>query len=118
MTNENQTPKEEVTEQENAAGTALSKLFRQLMLRMNINESKFGELMDKWISKNTTPLNRTEELSIRGNLGAQLMGTKMSWGVFIKGLSLLNIDTTTINITATDADGNQVDASTIFKPKE
>ncbi|MDR3392396.1 MAG: hypothetical protein P4L77_11760 [Sulfuriferula sp.] len=115
MTTENPTPNDE---QENPAGTALSRLFRQLLLRMNVNESKFSDLMEKYLKKLPGYIDEEQGTAIRANLGAELMGTQMSWKVFCKGLAFLNIDQTTVHIIVTDPDGNQVDASTLFKPKD
>lgn len=74
------------------ASTVLSKLFRQLMKSRNVDEARFTELMNAYMANVVGVVDRKVATDIRGNLGAELVGSTMTWKVFCKGLKFLQIE--------------------------
>ena len=69
----------------------LSSLYRIILFNLNIDTTRFARLMEQYIIKSQIPLNSKESNSVRGNIKKELLSSKMSWKVFIKGLVFLDI---------------------------
>lgn len=69
----------------------LSALYRDILSDLGIEEGRFLLMVDKHVSRTITPEEMKEISSIRGNVRKELMKSVMTWKVFIKGLSVLNV---------------------------
>lgn len=67
------------------AGT-LSRLFRKMMVELNITPMKFSALLADYVrdKRNKVPDNRRDQSSIMGNLTKELSRSDMTWKVFVK----------------------------------
>lgn len=81
----------------------LSRLFRQLLMNLNVTPMYWGSLMNDFIKdvRNGVPNNKRDQTSIRGNLTKEFARTQMTWKVFCKGLRFLQITNIKITIEAT-----------------
>ena len=75
------------------ANGVLSRLFRQILLDLDITGSKFGNLLQDYIldSRHGVPNNRKDQTSMRGNLTKEFSRPQMTWKVFCKALRFLQI---------------------------
>lgn len=75
------------------ANGVLSRLFRQMLLDLNIGPSRFGQLLQHYIldARNGVPNNKKDQTSQRGNLTKELSKPQMTWKVFCKAMRLLQI---------------------------
>lgn len=91
------------------AGSAgiLSRLFRQMMLDLNISPLKIHELMQAYIldPRNGVPNNRRDQISERGNLTKELARPQMTWKIFCKSLRFIGIRKVRLTLVATHANG-------------
>lgn len=69
----------------------LAALYRDILSDLQIDESRFILKIGKHVERNTPPQGMKEISSIRGNVLKELMKSMMTWKVFTKGLSVLNI---------------------------
>lgn len=69
----------------------LSKLFRQMLIDLNISPMKFSALLADYVrdKRNKVPDNRRDQSSIQGNLTKELSRPDMTWKVFCKGVRFL-----------------------------
>lgn len=77
-------------------GGLLARNFRRVLLARKVDETKWNELMEKYIAfelKGLPPdANRdAQAAAIRGNLTIELSRPTMTWNVYIKGLRLLGL---------------------------
>lgn len=81
----------------------LSKLFRQLLLDLNVNPMRWGALMSDFIKdvRNGVPDNRRDQTSIRGNLTKEFARPQMTWKVFMKAMRFLQVSNVKITIEVT-----------------
>ena len=72
---------------------ALSRLFRKILLQLDIMPPKFGQLLHEYImdSRHHVPNNKRDQTSMRGNLTKEFARTEMTWKVFCKALRFLQI---------------------------
>jgi hypothetical protein len=75
------------------ANGVLSRLFRQMLLDLNIGPSRFGSLLQEYIldPRNGVPNNKKDQTSMRGNLTKEFSRPQMTWKVFCKALRFLQI---------------------------
>lgn len=71
----------------------LYSLYYKILLDLGIGTPRFDTLLRKYVERTTKGSSNTkDESSARGNLKKELTNPKgMSWNVFIKGLTILNI---------------------------
>lgn len=87
--------------------SVLSALFRKIIYQTGIGTARFNQLMEQFLSdkRNLIPQNIKERSSARGNLRKELLKSTMTWKVFCKGLSFLNITKFEISIRLHHANG-------------
>lgn len=75
------------------ANGVLSRLFRQMLLDLNVGPSRFGSLLQDYIldPRNGVPNNKKDQTSMRGNLTKEFSRPQMTWKVFCKALRFLQI---------------------------
>lgn len=75
------------------ANGVLSRLFRQMLLDLNVGPSRFGSLLQEYIldPRNGVPNNKKDQTSMRGNLTKEFSRPQMTWKVFCKALRFLQI---------------------------
>lgn len=83
----------------------LSRLFRIMLLDLNINAMRWGVLMHSFINdvRNGVPNNKRDQTSIRGNLTKEFARPQMTWKVFCKAMRFLNVTGLQITVVATHA---------------
>lgn len=71
----------------------LSRLFRQMLLDLNVGPSRFGSLLQDYIldPRNGVPNNKKDQTSMRGNLTKEFSRPQMTWKVFCKALRFMQI---------------------------
>lgn len=81
----------------------LSKLFRQLLVDLNVNPMRWGALMADFIKdvRNGVPDNRRDQTSIRGNLTKEFARPQMTWKVFMKAMRFLQVSNVKITLEVT-----------------
>ncbi|MBN22751.1 MAG: hypothetical protein CL678_15810 [Bdellovibrionaceae bacterium] len=81
----------------------LAKLFRVILRDINIGVKQWGQLMELYLDnpRHRIPKNGKDRSSARGNLNKELRRSYMTWKVFMKGLSFLNIKHVRIELHAT-----------------
>jgi hypothetical protein len=87
----------------------LSRLFRQMLLDLEIGPERFGSLMTDYLRdpKHRISKNRKDITSARGNLGMALAQPSMTFKVFCKGLKFLKIVKIEIGIRAYYSSGRE-----------
>jgi hypothetical protein len=75
------------------ANGVLSRLFRQMLLDLNIGPPQFSILMAQYLAdpRNAVPNNKKDQTSMRGNLNKEFSRPQMTWKVFCKALRFLQI---------------------------
>ena len=83
-------PKKGVNKTHGTPGT-LARLFRTILLDLNIGGFQFAVLMTKFLTdpRNRIPDNKRDQTSNRGNLNKEFQKDRMTWKVFCKGLRFL-----------------------------
>lgn len=71
--------------------SVLSSLYRKILLDLGIDLVCFNRLTDQYISSSGLARYAKETTSVRGNIKKELLYDKMSWKVFLKGLTFLKI---------------------------
>lgn len=71
----------------------LSKLFRMIMIELNVGGMRWGTLMHEFVkdARNGVPDNRRDQTSIRGNLTKEFARPQMTWKVFMKAMRFLQV---------------------------
>lgn len=69
---------------------ALTALFNSLMFAMDVTPSRFNQLLDLHVRRTHTPNNLNEVSNAKGYLKKELLGSRISWKVFVKSLSFLD----------------------------
>jgi len=79
----------------------LSRLWRIMLVELNINNDNYPMLMTKYLDKRLKPANKNMRAinTLRGNLNRQLAMPNMSWNVFLRALRVLRVDWIRIDIT-------------------
>lgn len=87
----------------------LSRLWRQMLLDLDIGPKKFGYMLQAYVidPRNGFPNNRKDQISTRGNLTKEFARPQMTWKVFCKALRFLNILKIDFAIKAYHANGTQ-----------
>lgn len=80
---------EEITS--GTADSILSSVFRSILKDLKIGGERFNTLIHKYIVRANIPMNLKEVSSVRGNLKKELLKSAMTWKVFVKGISFLNV---------------------------
>lgn len=108
-----QAPDKEIGKTHGSNGV-LSRLFRQMLLDLNIGGSRFGSLLQDYIqdSHHGAPLNKKDQTSMRGNLTKEFSRPQMTWKVFIKALRFLQLIKIDFVIKAYHANGKETLHST------
>lgn len=83
----------------------LASLFHRILFELGIDTERFNQLMARYIVNARIPVNVQEASTAKGNLRKELMGDKMTWKTFIKGLRFLNISKFEIVIRAHHRNG-------------
>lgn len=75
------------------ANGALSKLWRQILFDLNINNIRFESLMDDFLNhwQHGHPGDRKKQASLKGNINKEFEKEKMTWRVFCKAMSFLKL---------------------------
>jgi len=89
------------TKQVEDATGALSRLFRQILLDVNLSRLRWASLMDQYIKDPRNRIHQTSKdiSSARGNLAKELVRPDMTWKVFNKAIRFLNPRNVKISIT-------------------
>jgi hypothetical protein len=97
------------------ANGVLSRLWRQILVDLNIREARFGELLQAYVldPRNAVPNNKRDQISTRGNLNKEFGRPQMTWKVFCKALKFLNIAKIEFVINATHTNGKLTSHSTL-----
>ena len=97
------------------ANGVLSRLFRQMLLDLNIGPPQFGHLMAQYLAdpRNAVPNNKKDQTSMRGNLNKEFSRPQMTWKVFCKALRFLQITKIEFVLQATRATGKPTIHSTV-----
>lgn len=74
-----------------SADRLLARLFHKILFERNYSLVEFSKLMDSYISKSSGPSNIRDVSSRKGNFKKELFKDKMSWNVFVKGITLLDV---------------------------
>lgn len=74
------------------AGSILSGLYRTVLHELAIEESRFENLVQKYITRQLPELKSKTQSSIKTNYSGELLKSDMTWRVFIKGLKIINVD--------------------------
>lgn len=74
------------------AGSILSGLYRTILHELAIEESRFENLVQKYISRHAPEVSSKTQSSIKTNYSSELLKSDMTWRVFVKGLKIVNID--------------------------
>lgn len=74
-----------------APDSILAGLYREILRDLGIDESRFILRIGKFVQRTTAPEDIKEISSLRGNVRSELMKPVMSWKVFTKGLTVINI---------------------------
>ncbi|EKD22615.1 MAG: hypothetical protein ACD_84C00038G0012 [uncultured bacterium] len=106
-------PDKGVTKTSGANGV-LSRLWRQMLLDLNVGPARFGSLLQEYIldPRNGVPNNKKDQISTRGNLTKEFTRPHMTWKVFCKGLRFLNITKVKFIVEATHGNGRTTIHST------
>lgn len=93
----------------------LSRLFRQILLDLNIGPARFASLLQDYINdvRNCIPDNRKDRTSSRGNMTKEFSRPQMTWRVFCKALRFLQIKKIEFVIKAHHANGKATLHSTV-----
>lgn len=85
---------------EEATG-ALSRLFRQILLDVNMGKMLWSSLMDRYLKDPRNRINQTPKdiSSTRGNLAKELVRPDMTWKVFNKAVRFLNPRSVKVSVT-------------------
>lgn len=96
------------------ANGALARLFRVILLDLNIGPSRFGSLLQDYIldPRNGVANNKQDQTSARGNLTKEFARPQMTWKVFCKALKFLQILRIEFSVTAHWRHGNPTVHST------
>lgn len=71
--------------------SVLASLFRIILQDNNITAIRFDKLLRDYVKRTNPPTNMKDEASLRGNLKKELLKSIMTWNVFVKGLTFLNV---------------------------
>lgn len=82
------------------ANGALSKLFRKILLDLNVTQNRCGILLEQYLNdpKNGIPRNGKERSTARGNITKGLADDDMTWKVFLTNLRVLKPLKVEINV--------------------
>lgn len=69
----------------------VSLFFHQILHELGINPGKFEKLLNGYMVRARIPVTAVNRTHVRGNLKKELLGPKMSWKSFIKGIFFLSI---------------------------
>jgi len=85
-------PDKEVKKTSGANGV-LARLFRIILLNLNVTPSRFGSLLQQYIldPRNQVPNNKKDQTSARGNLTKEFYKPQMTWKVFLKAMRFLRV---------------------------
>jgi len=85
-------PDKEVKKTSGANGV-LARLFRIILLDLNVTPSRFGSLLQHYIldPRNGVADNKKDQTSARGNLTKEFYKPQMTWKVFLKAMRFLRI---------------------------
>lgn len=85
-------PDKEVKKTSGANGV-LARLFRIILLNLNVTPARFGSLLQQYIldPRNGVPENKKDQTSARGNLTKEFYKPQMTWKVFLKAMRFLRI---------------------------
>lgn len=89
----------------------LSRLFRKMMVELNITPMKFSALLADYVrdKRNKVPDNRRDQSSIMGNLTKELSRPDMTWKVFCKGVRFLQFTRFEICLRAYRSNGKPIE---------
>jgi len=92
----------------------LSRLFRKLLLTMNVNENRWNILMHAFLNdpRNGVPNTRKDQTSMRGNLTKEFARPQMTWKVFCKAMMFMQFVHFEVCIIARDKHGREIAFST------
>lgn len=92
----------------------LSRLFRKLLLTMNVNENRWNSLMHAFLNdpRNGVPNTRKDQTSMRGNLTKEFARPQMTWKVFCKAMMFMQFVHFEVSIIARDSRGREIVFST------
>ena len=72
-------------------GSILSGLYRAILKELGIEEARFRMFVDRYVESTSNGCDSKELSSMKGNARNELLKSVMTWKVFLKGLSVLNI---------------------------
>ncbi len=105
----------------NTARGILSKIFRQLLLELNITPIMFNKLLNQYLKDPRNRVSKTSKgrSSTRGNISKELRKSRMTWANFEKGIRFLNPVKATFHIRLEWKNGRTTNHSiTILDKKE
>jgi hypothetical protein len=75
------------------ANGVLSRLWRQMLLDLNIGPARYGDLMRDFVTdiRNGIAPTRKDQTSARGNITKEFARPQMTWKVFMKALRFLQV---------------------------
>lgn len=76
----------------------LASILQKLFIDLNIDHNTFHRLLERYILRSGLSRNMKEVSNIRGSLYRELMSTSITWKVFLKGISFLNVPKMHISI--------------------
>jgi hypothetical protein len=96
------------------ANGVLSRLFRKMLMTMNVNENRWNLLMHAFLNdaRNGIPQTRKDQTSMRGNLTKEFARPQMTWKVFCKAMMFMQFTRFEVCIIARTASGKEVAFST------
>lgn len=94
----------------------LSRLFRQILIDLNVGPQRYGTLMRDYITdqRNLIPANKRDQTSERGNINKEFYRSQMTWRVFMKGLRFLQFTKVRFIIQATHTNGTVTEHATVI----
>jgi hypothetical protein len=101
-------------------GAILAKLFRRLLVRINVDANRYEQLIEAYIDKAKIPRNMKELSSVRGNIRNEIFSFSMSWKSFVKSLVFLRTHSFKIGLAFEDQNHNThfVVEETVFNHAE
>lgn len=85
----------------------LAALFQTVLIELGVNNTRFNSIMEDYmrLNKAAFPENLKDRASARSSLRKELLKATMTWKVFCKGLSFLNVRKFDIHVRLHHANG-------------
>ncbi len=86
--------------------SVLSAIYRDILFDLGISGSKFSMLLEKYVRSTCRAKDNVNTSNHKNTLKKELLGVRMTWKVFIKGLGFLSVTKMDLSIKLTYKYGN------------